>query len=97
MLTGGAPYTRRIAARITVTLANGNSYDPWRGGYTNVAPGATFVRQFDVQIPALASVIGNNTFVLIAEDVTPSPYNQPPYPAAGTTCTKTQVVVANAP
>jgi hypothetical protein len=97
VLTGGAVYTRRIAARLTVTLANGNFYNPWRAGYTNVAPGDTLVRQFGVQIPALASVIGDNTFVLIAADVTPAPFNQPPYPPAGTTCTKTQVLVANAP
>jgi len=28
-------------------------------------------------------VIGVNSFTLVAEDVTPAPYNQPPYPASG--------------
>jgi hypothetical protein len=35
--------------------------------------------------------------VLSAMDVTPSPYNQPPYPPSGDTCTQTNVVNAHAP
>jgi hypothetical protein len=96
-LTGGAVYTRRIAARLKVTLANGNSYNPWRTGFTNVQPSSSFFKQFPVTFPASAAVIGNNTFTLTAMDVTPTPYNQPPYPPSGTTCQKVNVVVANAP
>ncbi len=97
LLSGGAVYTRRVSFRIAVTIGNGTFFNPWRAGYTNIAPGATFFKQFPVNFPALATVIGDNTFVLSAEDVTPSPYNQPPYPPAGDTSTKTNVVVANAP
>jgi hypothetical protein len=46
-------------------------------------------------LPALSSLVGDNTFELVAEDVTPSPYNQPPYPPAGDTdtdiCTATGI------
>jgi hypothetical protein len=96
-LSGGAVYTRRIAARIKVTLGNGTSYNPWRSGFTNVQPSTSFLKQFPLSFPAVSAVIGNNTFTLTAMDVTPTPYNQPPYPPSGTTCQKVNVVVANAP
>jgi hypothetical protein len=48
-------------------------------------------------MPAIGSVIGANTFTLMAEDVTPAPYNQPPYPPAGSTCSRTHFVVATPP
>lgn len=97
LLAGGPAWTRRIAGRIAVTIAGGTTYDPWRAGYTNVAPSATHLVQFPVIIPALATVAGENTFVLTAMDVTPAPYNQPPYPESGETCTGTNVVTAHAP
>ena len=50
---------------------------------------ATFVQKPDC--------IGTNTFTMVTEDVTPAPYNQPPLPASGTTCTVANDVVANAP
>jgi hypothetical protein len=77
--------TRRIAGRINVALAGGMNVSNWRGGYTNVAAGDSYVASWNQGIPALASVVGTNTFTVVAEDVTPSPYNQPPYPAAGDT------------
>jgi hypothetical protein len=95
--TGGAALTRRVAGRIAVTLGNGTYYNPWRAGYTNIAPMTWYSTQFPVNIPALATVIGNIRFTLSAMDVTPAPYNQPPYPPAGSTCTRTNIVVANAP
>lgn len=89
--------TRRLAGRIDVTLAGGTYIPSWRAGYTNVAPGASFASAFSVTIPALGSVIGNNDFLLLAEDVTPPPYNQPPYPAAGDTATDGCTVTGIAP
>jgi len=96
-LSGGPVYTRRIAGRIAVTIGNGMTYNPWRAGFTNVAPSGTYIAQFPVSIPALATVVGGNTFVLTAMDVTPAPYNQPPYPDSGGMCTGTNVVTAHAP
>jgi hypothetical protein len=77
--------TRRIAARLELTLANGQSFAPWRSGYANVQAGEAFQTGWVTSIPARGSVIGENQVVLLAEDVTPFPWNQPPYPPAGGT------------
>lgn len=89
--------TRRIAGRINVTLAEGAYFANWRAGYTNVAAGASHVSAWSTAIPALGALIGENVFQLSARDVTPSPYNQPPYPPTGDTCTDTCSVTAGAP
>jgi hypothetical protein len=75
--------TRRLAGRIDVTIAGGGSYSNWKAGSTNVAAGGSYVAAWNQSLPALGSLVGVNTFTLVAVDVTPSPYNQPPYPAAG--------------
>jgi len=75
--------TRRMAARININLASGASVSNWRGGYTNIAAGASYVTTWNQNFPALGSLVGDNEFVLVAEDVTPAPFNQPPYPPAG--------------
>lgn len=38
-----------------------------------------------------------NAFEMVTIDVTPSPYDQPPYPADGTTCTVINGVEAVTP
>ncbi len=87
----------RIAARIDVVLASGTSYSSWRQGYTNVSQGSQYSLSWGQTLPVFGSVIGNNIFTMSAEDVTPSPYNQPPYPPAGDTVTEMCVVTANEP
>jgi len=86
---------RRVAARIDISLASGSQFPNWRAGSTNIAAGGSYDAMFPVTIPALGSVIGDNQFELAAEDVTPSPFNQPPYPPSGDTaidsCTVTAV------
>jgi len=77
--------SRRMAARIDVDVAGGASFPNWRAGFTNVAPGTTFTTAFTVNLPALGSLVGDNEFTLFAEDVTPAPWNQPPYLPAGDT------------
>ncbi len=89
--------TRQIAGRINVSLAGGSYFGGWRAGFTNVAAGGSFGSTWAQAIPALGSVIGTNTFELLAEDVTPAPFNQPPYPPAGDQVTDTCSLVANAP
>jgi len=89
--------TRRVAGRIGATLANGTAYATWRAGFTNLAAGESYTSQWTQNIPALGSLIGDNVFLLTAEDVTPAPYNQPPYPAAGDTDTAGCTVTAAAP
>ena len=88
---------RRVSARLHVTLGNGSSYLNWRAGYTNIAAGGTSVTSWNQTIPALAAVLGTNSFQLQAEDVSPYPYNQPPYPPAGDTASAACQVLAVAP
>jgi len=88
---------RRMAAEIDIELGNGTFINRWRAGFTNIQPEQTFSRTWNQNLPALATVVGTNIFTLNAEDVTPAPYNQPPYPASGDTCTAAQTVEAYAP
>jgi plastocyanin len=87
--------TRRVAAHVDVTTASGSTFPNWRAGFTNIAAGSTFNTSFAVSLPALGTLVGNNTFAIAAADVTPAPFNQPPYPPAGDTCTDFAVVMAH--
>ncbi len=89
--------TRRIAGRVDATLGGGASYTSWRAGYTNISAGGSFTTSWNQSIPALGTVLGVNTFALLAEDVTPAPFNQPPYPPAGDTAIDDCQVLALAP
>ncbi len=90
-------WSRVIAGRLDVTLAGGQSFPDWRAGYFNVAAGISIETRWNTTIPELYSMIGDNVFTLMAEDVTPAPYNQPPYPPAGDTDTATCTVTGLAP
>ena len=87
--------TRRVAASIAITTGNGSNFPNWRAGFTNIAASSSFNASFNVALPTLGSLVGTNTFSLAAVDVTPAPFNQPPYPPAGDTCTAFSSVVAN--
>jgi hypothetical protein len=76
-------FTRTLAARINIELAGGQTYGNWRAGHANIGPDSSLVTSWAQTIPALPSVAGLNRFTLVVEDVTPAPYNQPPYPPAG--------------
>jgi hypothetical protein len=77
--------TRRVAANIGVATAGGGVYDNWRSGYTNLSPGEVYSVSWQQNLPAVSALVGLNFFTLTAEDVTPAPYNQPPYMPSGTT------------
>jgi len=89
--------TRSLAAHLDVLLAGGQSYSYWRAGYSNVAAGTSFTTAWNQHLPALGNLLGGNQFTLVAEDVTPAPYNQPPYPPAGDTATAMCTVTGSAP
>lgn len=89
--------TRRLAARIHLTLGGGGYIAGWRAGFTNVQAGDSYFAVWNQNLPALGSLVGDNIFQLAAEDVTPAPYNRPPYPAAGDTDSDTCAVSASAP
>jgi hypothetical protein len=78
-------FTRTVAGRINVVLANGTSISNWRGGYTNIAGGDSYNATWTQNLPAVGALHGISRFLLLAEDITPAPYNQPPYPPAGDT------------
>jgi len=78
-------HTRRCAGRIDVKLAGGLGFPNWRTVVMDAGPGQNYSWSWRQEIPALKSVIGLNAFRLVGEDVTPPPYNQPPYPPAGDT------------
>lgn len=88
---------RRIASHIDVTLASSTFFANWRAGFTNVASGGSYVISWNQYIPYFGSLVGDNVFTLVAEDVTPAPYNQPPYPASGDTDTGSCTVTGVAP
>jgi len=74
---------RRIAARINVRLADNSAFMNWRAGYTNLRPLETYSASWNQNLPAVGGLVGENLFTLVAVDVTPTPYNQPPYAPAG--------------
>ena len=76
---------RRMALRLDVDLANGTHYGNWRAGTTTIIPGTPFTTSLVQTIPDDPGLIGTSRIVLVAEDVTPAPYNLPPYLPAGDT------------
>jgi len=91
------PSPRTFAGSITASLANGQNISNWRSGYTNVMASDSFSTSWAQYIPAISKVIGDNTFTLYGYDVTPSPFNQPPYAPAGDTDNNNCVVTGMAP
>jgi len=88
---------RRVAGQIEIDLAGGQHYTNWRSGWTNIDAGGSFSTSWNQPLPALNSLVGFNTFQLLTADVTPAPFNQPPYPPAGDTATATCTVTGIAP
>ncbi len=95
MTNNYAGQARRFHYTIDVTLAGGQQFSNWRSGWQNVHVGETYTRQWWQTIPDLPTVAGLNSFEMTVADVTPPPYNLPPYPPAGETdrdgCTVTGV------
>lgn len=90
-------FPRRVAGRLDVILGGGTMITGFRQGFTNLLPSDVFTAGWLQPLPATAALLGENEFVLQAFDVTPAPYNQPPYPGAGDTDTSRFTVTAAAP
>jgi len=75
--------SRRPAAQIDVTTGDGHVFANWRAGTVTVPPGDSYVTAWSQNLPAHGMLVGQNRFDLVAEDVTPAPFNQPPYPTSG--------------
>jgi len=90
-------YGRRFAGRIDILSAGGMSIPNWRSGWVNVGPGDSATAILSPTVPESPTWIGINTATLVAEDVTPAPYNQPPFPPSGDMDTDVCEVVGVAP
>jgi len=88
---------RRLAGLINLTLANGFYQANWKSGHATVAPGGSQAYSWNQFIPHWMSTTGTNICELVAEDVTPAPYNQPPYPPSGDTDDDSCAVMGIAP
>lgn len=89
--------TRRIAARLKLVTAGGQVFDPFRQGFTTLQPEHSRAISWSQYFPALGTLVGENVFTLEAMDVTPPPYNQPPFPPSGDTDTSVWTVTGFAP
>jgi len=94
-LLGGE--TRQVAGSIDVITGNGTSISNWRSGYTNLTGGDDYTAVWNQNFPASSMVLGANVFTLTGVDVTPAPYNQPPYIPSGDTHSSSTTVTATAP
>jgi hypothetical protein len=88
-------FSRTIAGRLSVLIANGHHYDNWRSGTVTVGPGNNYLAMFNQLLPDSNAVRGANMFTLSGMDVTASPYNQPPYSPSGDTDSGSCVVIGN--
>jgi len=88
---------RRVAGRIDVLPAGGGPITNWRAGWTNLGPSEVFSTSWSQHLPALGTLVGINQFTLTGVDVTPPPYNQPPYAASGDTDTADLALTCTAP
>lgn len=89
--------SRQIAGRIDARLGGGLFFSYWRAGYTVIAGNSSYEASWVVNTPAYPTVLGNNLFTLYVEDVTPAPYNQPPWSGSGDTGADSCEVTAIAP
>lgn len=88
---------RRLAGRIDVITGGGTSYSNYRSGYTDQPPGVSFETTWRQNIPAYPTMLGDTIFTLYGQDVTPAPFNHPPYPPAGDTASDVCTVTGIAP
>jgi hypothetical protein len=87
----------RVRARIDVQLASGASYSNWKAGTTNINQGEDYSTGWAQSIPAIGTLIGDNVFTLVGIDITPPPFNQPPFMPSGDTVSDDCTVTAFAP
>jgi len=88
---------RTAAFTLGLRLAGGQYYSNWRSGVTTISPEVDFWDLWMLVLPDLWSFAGENQLLLSLEDVTPPPYNQPPYQPSGGTAFDTFIVTGIAP
>jgi WD40 repeat protein len=70
---------RTCAGHVDLITAGGRRLNNLRQGFANVPAGDVVRIDYPQKLPALGTLIGDNTFILSVQDVTAAPYNQPPY------------------
>jgi len=90
-------FARRMASQIDITLPDGTGISRWRAGAANLDPGTSSVSVWINTLPATGMMLGESSFTLIGRDVTPAPFNQPPYPPSGMTDSASCTVTGIAP
>ena len=68
-------------------LPDGTTWPGWRSGFYNMPGTGREYVSWSVQVPALPSLLGPLGLDLTVADITPSPWNQPPYAPSGHTAT----------
>jgi len=86
---------RRYVYQVNLTDADGSFDLNWHRGWQNVQAGDTWTTSWTHGIPGLEGNWGTALFELEAIDVTPAPYNQPPYLPAGDTATDLCTITAS--
>jgi len=76
---------RLMAGWIDILTAGGASLQHWRSGVITLLPGEVLDAGFSKMIPALPTTTGDNLMTFNGMDITPAPYNQPPYAPSGDT------------
>ncbi len=74
---------RTMVGRLCFTLANGNCYRSLQPGVLKLGPYENYTFSWSQMIPFSKRSLGTNIFHISAQDVTPPPFNQPPYPRSG--------------
>ncbi len=77
------PRPRRVAGRADLHFADGDTWTGWRSGFYNLAGNGREYISWSVDVPALQPLLGQLGLDLTVTDVTPAPWNQPPYAPAG--------------
>jgi len=96
--TNEYPYfTRVISSSVNVTLPNGSQIPNWKSGYGNYQAFETKLTSWNQAIPDLPSFVGDSLYELVSVDVTPAPYNQPPYLSSGDMCSDSCNIVGLPP
>lgn len=97
-LTAGcyAPVDRTLAYSVDITLADGTVLPAHWEGTMAIGPDESETH-FQLYEYYDESCIGVNTYAVTVADVTPAPFNQPPFPPSGLTSSTSSIVTITAP
>jgi hypothetical protein len=85
-----SPAVERTAAiNIGLRTAGGPYYPNWRTGTATITPDVDTLEIWNMVLPDSWSMVGENQLLLRLVDITPPPYNLPPYQPSGGTAIDT--------